>query len=76
MVSQKLYDCLLDFFPLVDEIIQESPVLGSVLQVTMLDALDNPELLSKVRLLLGLSVDLGYASPEVVRFLERRLHPL
>ncbi|MBR9700576.1 hypothetical protein GOV11_01795 [Candidatus Woesearchaeota archaeon] len=67
------YAFLLDFFPLVEEISYENAVLGSVLQVTALDALEDPEMEKRLMVLLKLAGDLGYASPEVVAFLIRRI---
>jgi len=69
------YDFLLDFFPLVDEIVYESPVLGSVLQSIALDMLLDNDLTSKkkISVLLQLASDLGYTSLEVVTFLQNQL---
>ncbi len=75
-----LYALLLDLFPLTDEVLAGNVVLGDALQRSALEALlrstagESPAVeLARVRVLLALSRDLGYASPEVVAVLDRSL---
>ena len=70
-----LYAFLLDFFPLVDEIARENAAIGAALQAIALECLlaDDAQELAQARTLLRLAGDLGYTSPEVVRFLTREL---
>jgi len=75
-----LYALLLDIFPLTDEVLAGNVVLGDAIQRSAVDALlrstageDPTPDLAKLRVLLALSRDLGYASPEVVAVLDRSI---
>jgi len=63
------YSFLLDFFPLVEEIMAENPILGSAMIAEVLDSIKH----QRIETLLLLSRDLGYLSPDVLKFLLREL---
>lgn len=72
-MGDALYSFLLDFFPLIDEVHAENAVLGAALQQAALSLIDDLSTRPRVLLLLRLSRDLGYVSPEVAQYLERQL---
>lgn len=70
-----IYACLLDLFPLTDEIQEYNPMVADLLQRKALDVLLFRDKMARdqVLILLKLSADLGYVDMEIVEYLRKQL---
>jgi|GEM_PF-5686720 len=82
-MQSRVYEFLLDYFPLTDAVLQESSILGQELQRAGMEVLyaavhDGPLLsrLDWLRLLLRLAYDLGHIDEDVERYLSRSLRDI